>query len=901
MSKETSQSSERERRTLPIEKGFPIERVNEIAAKEGLSGRYYRPIYTMHKWWARRLGCVFRSICLYSLLDDPENIDVSYVEDPDSPQAEGTAQAALTGGESIQRLIDEVSISNPESLWDLYTKDVRINDKKVLDPFMGGGTSLVEASRFGVEADGYDLNPVAWFVTKKELEAAEADLEKLQSEFDRLYEEVSNEILDYYKTPCPNVGGDHEADVMYYFWVKELNCVDCGHSVPLFNDYRVAKGRYENDDKYNVLCPDCNSGFLVDDWREETTCTVTTAEGEECGHTFTPDQGTVIDSQYTCTKCGSQYGITDAISEQNGYDLRLYAIEYYCEECDQGDRKRSEVKGYKRAEGADKDLYREAVEEWESTPQLREYIPDESISEGAITAASEVSGNDVFQHGYDKWSDMFNERQLLCLSKILSNIDEIEEQDIREYFLLCFSETLNYNTMMTYYNPGKNLIANIFNNNSFDPPQRPVENNIWGTKYGTGTFQKMWDMIEDGIEYAQGPYEKYLEEGDKRQTPPFDKPIGENVTATQRDMRLIDAENEYDAIITDPPYYKNIIYSEVSDYFYVWQKILLEDEYDCFTGEKTPRKESIVVNPYLGKNSEDFESELREAFTVLHRAIKKRSEGADQDGVIAFTYHHSDSESWGELLESLCDVGFEITATYPISADISKFISGETVEFDIIIVARPAHEYEPISWNSLRRDIYRTAQKTRQRLEENRELSRGDIGVVEMGRCFHEYSKHHGKVERAGETMTAKEVVDEIYGVIQHGSDIGEIDVFLDLLETPNASYDDLSKLTRGTNATSERMEDMRLYRMDDGFNFGTWDDEKRIVYIQSQVENDEDLTDLDKAQFLRWRWEQGKSISEYLERWEITDDLRELCEGLADATGDETYRNILESRLSDF
>ncbi|PSQ45418.1 hypothetical protein BRD17_01420, partial [Halobacteriales archaeon SW_7_68_16] len=66
----------RERTELPIERGFPIERVNEIAEKEGRAKMYYRPIYTMHKWWARRLGCVFRAISLYTLLDDPEKVSV---------------------------------------------------------------------------------------------------------------------------------------------------------------------------------------------------------------------------------------------------------------------------------------------------------------------------------------------------------------------------------------------------------------------------------------------------------------------------------------------------------------------------------------------------------------------------------------------------------------------------------------------------------------------------------------------------------------------------------------------------------------------------------------------------------------------------------------------------------
>ena len=87
------------------------------------------------------------------------------------------------------------------------------------------------------------------------------------------------------------------------------------------------------------------------------------------------------------------------------------------------------------------------------------------------------------------------------------------------------------------------------------------------------------------------------------------------------------------------------------------------------------------------------------------------------------------------------------------------------------------------------------------------------------------------------------------------------------LLEVTAYSYDDLNKLTRGTDATPERMQDMRLYRMDSGFTLGTWDDEARIAYIRDRVANDEELTDLDRAQLLRYRWERGKSITEYLKQ----------------------------------
>jgi len=912
MSQESPQSgtsgNDGDRTVLPIENGFPIELVNDISEKENYGGarQHYRPIYTMHKWWAPRTGAVFRTICLYSLLDDPESATVR------EPGENAGLSDFSSSTKSINDMIGEVSIETPDALWPLYGKDVNIENKRVLDPFMGGGTSLAEASRFGAEVTGNDLNPVAWFIVKKIFDGADTNIDTLEESFEQVKDKVADEIQSHYSTSCPN--GDHNADVISYFWAKQLDCVTCGATVDLFNDYRVAKGQYDNSGKYSVFCPSCESVKLVDDWRSEQQC--------DCGHSFVPENGTVDGTKYNCRECGQEYGITDAVQEQNGYGSRLYAIEFYCDECDEKSKQRgysrNEYKGYKTPESGDFDRVSEAIREWNNRDDLNQYIPNHSIREGWKTSSTDFAGSapgagDLEPHGITKWSDMFNERQLLCLSKLLKAIDEVDDQNAKEFLLLAFSDTLRLNSMMTIYHHSNNQSVGIFKTNSFDPPMRPLENNLWGARYGSGTFKSFWNMVKKGVKYAQKPTERVLhyppesapskyaptddslDSADVKETDVFMTSLDPDAEILQGDARRIGAEEPFDAVITDPPYYHNIIYSELSDFFYVWQRILLQDEYECFESKHTPRKESIVANPAEGKTESEFEDEIRQAFNRINELLV-------DDGVLVFTYHHSDSESWGEVLEALCDVGFEVTATYPVSADLNKLQKGESVQFDIIIVARPSDERELISWNSLRRNIYRTAQKTRKRLEENRKLSQGDIGVVEMGQCFHEYSKHHGQVQRAGEPMTAKEVVDEIYGIIQHGSNIGEIDVFLDLLETPNPSFDDLNKLCRGTNATTARMEDMNLYRMDSGeFTLGTWDDEKRIAYIQNRIEDDEDLTDLDKAQFLRYRWEHGKSITEYLSEWEITDDLRELCEGLADATKDDTYRNILESRLSDF
>jgi adenine-specific DNA methylase len=883
MSKQEHSEDSKARSELPIERGFPIERVNEIAEKESRAKQHYRPIYTMHKWWARRPGCLFRAITLYSLLDEHTTVDDVEVYEPGENQQLGSNGLDQ---DDLVKAISDVSMDDPEPLWDFYPKDVRIKDKKILDPFMGGGTSLVEASRFGVDSLGVDLNPVAWFVTKKELDAGQTDIEELEAAFEHVKEDVADKILQYYRTPCPN--GDHDADVMYNFWIKELDCVSCGHTVPLFKDYRIAAGRYENDDKYNVLCPGCGAVTLVDDWQEESEC-------DKCQYEFVPKNGNVSrGGYYNCPDCGQKESITNAIADQGKADMRLHAVEYYCGECENKGLDKSDYKGYKKADATDKNLYNKAERDWKTRTDLNQFVPSENIPEGAITAASSISGNDVFQHGLEKWTDLFNDRQLLALSQILKSISNLPEGNPREYLLLAFSETLNYVNMMSIYQPSTNKGINIFKSNSFDPPARPIENNPWGTEFGAGNFQAMWDMVKKGVEYAHSPTERHVIDGETIETEKFAHPIGQNSKVYQDDMRNITSKDEFDAVITDPPYYDNIIYSEVADYFYVWQKILLEDKYPGFDQDKTPRTESIVTNPYLDKTAEDFEHEMGQALAVINRALK-------EDGTLAFTYHHSDEESWGELLESLCENNFEVTATYPINSDLHKFIGGESVAFDIVIIARPTENRTPISWRQLRIDILNKLDKIQESLEENRDLTQGDIGVIEMGACFAEYSKHHGEVRRSGGIMTAKEAVAEIYGIIQEGA-LGEQDIFLDLQRTHNPGHDDLKKLLKKSDASDEELREKRLFRMEgDEFVLGDWHDQKRQAYVQNRVESgDGDPTLLDKAHYLRYRYEEGKSTKEHLERW-ASDDLEELCEGLAEATGDETYLKMIGADTSLF
>jgi Protein of unknown function (DUF1156). len=118
------------RDTLPIERGFPIEQVNDLADREGRAKIHYRPLSTMHKWLARRLGSVFRAISLYSLVDDPSDIELDSTDKGSQSLSDfSDDDADITEDQALAQLIESVSLTEPDALWELYSRDVRVNGK----------------------------------------------------------------------------------------------------------------------------------------------------------------------------------------------------------------------------------------------------------------------------------------------------------------------------------------------------------------------------------------------------------------------------------------------------------------------------------------------------------------------------------------------------------------------------------------------------------------------------------------------------------------------------------------------------------------------------------------------------------------------------------------------------
>ena len=285
-----------------IEKDFPIEKLNEIAKKESVVS-LKKPVYLIHRWWARRLGSVFRMILLTSFTEWDE--------------LEKEAKTRLGIGLSTD-LDEEVNALLREKmediLWERFYSKNDFGGKIVLDPFMGGGATVVEALRLGLKPIGIDINPVAWFVTKKEVEPL--DLDVFEQEFRKLEDGVGEKIKGYYKTHCPicerekkvrKNGGyewtEHEnelVNVMYVFWVNKVRCLNptCKKDIHLFPSFRIATKKNKKEGTiHTVFCPECRHIFKTKKHDVETRC-------PECGFEFNPDEGYVSRGNYSCPHCG---------------------------------------------------------------------------------------------------------------------------------------------------------------------------------------------------------------------------------------------------------------------------------------------------------------------------------------------------------------------------------------------------------------------------------------------------------------------------------------------------------------------------------------------------------------------------------------------------------------------
>jgi len=256
-----------------IEKDFPIGRLSYLAERESWRKEIYRPIYYIHKWWAKRLGSVFRGIILGTCIDEDDDFFSAF-----------------------------------------YSKN-DFNEITVLDPFMGSGVTVGEAVKLGYRVIGRDINPVA--VTIVEAALSDYSANDIDKEFSRIERQIKSKVRSYYLALNENGA---LSDVLYYFNVKYLNCPRCKQEIDLFKSRIFSKNAVpRKDPSARAICPSCGS---INHIRYNDTSVVCNI----CSETYNPQLGNIRGANVTCPYCNLTFKLVDYMKNiDHPLNIKLYA------------------------------------------------------------------------------------------------------------------------------------------------------------------------------------------------------------------------------------------------------------------------------------------------------------------------------------------------------------------------------------------------------------------------------------------------------------------------------------------------------------------------------------------------------------------------------------------------
>jgi putative DNA methylase len=614
-----------------IERHFDVGFVADLALREKQVQQNYRPVIAVHKWFARRPGTLFRSLLL-------------------SEFVEGALKETFYQGHSLGGL-------------------------RVLDPFMGGGTTLLEANRLGCSVVGYDINPMAWWIVRQEM--GELDLEAYRKAAETLRGTLTKEIGHFYRTKCVECGSE-KAQVKYFLWVKWQPCQKCKYPVDLFPNYLLAEDvrhpakvfvcrrcgeLIETADRKNPgPCPKCKAKFTVEFTASRGRC--------KCGH------------------CGLENRYPTPSSGPPGH--RMFAIEYHCEDCKTGHRGRF----FKKPSDDDLSHYEGAASRLASMSPS--FVPNEEIPSGDET-------DRLHRWGYRRYSQMFNARQLLGLEISGGLIASLADRSVADALATNLSDLVRYQNMLCRYDTMALKSLDVFSVHGFPVGLIQCESNLLGvvgkggtTAVGSGGWFNITEKYSKAKAYCLRPFEIRHVGGHKIQVPIEREWIGDRRNgawpAETRQVQLDCADaaeadlkgKKFDAILTDPPYFRNVQYAELMDFCYVWLRNLIRKTHPEFKLITTRNANELTGNFNMGRTLEHFTDGISRTFRKMAKALKP-------GGPLAFTYHHNQIEAYLPMAVAILDSGLVCSASLPCPAEMGASIhingTGSSI-IDTVFVCR---------------------------------------------------------------------------------------------------------------------------------------------------------------------------------------------------------------------
>ena len=626
-----------------IEVALPLEDINRESAREK-SIRHGHPS-TLHLWWARRPLAACRAVLFAQLVDDP-----SAHPDKFPTEAEQEVERKRLH-DIISRLVIWENIHDEELFREAHEEILKStggNPPPILDPFAGGGSIPLEAQRLGLEAHASDLNPVAVLINKALIEippkwaghkpvfpgAAQERLswpgatglaEDIRRYGKWIRDEAEKRIGHLY--PKIQVGG-MDCTVIAWIWARTVTCPNpaCAGTMPLVKSFWL--GRKKGKERFIQPIPD---GKKV--------------RFEISGPGGVPREGTVEGrTGAVCLICNTPVPMSYIRSEgmAGRMSAQLMAI---------------------AAEGARQRYYVAPTAEHERIAEVSRpaNVPDGEIPNNARWFSPPL-------YGMKTYADLFTNRQLTALTSLSDLIIEAQSRAtsdsgsieygnaIATYLALAVSRLSDYASTITTWasNPQMEILRNTFARQALPMTYDFAESNVFGPS--SGTLDILINAIYKTIKLLPGTA-----------IPGF---------VEQRSATDLDIKNGY-LVATDPPYYDNIGYADLSDFFYAWLRIPLSAIYPDLTGTiATPKSAELIADPARHGSKEKASRFFEAGFTkVFSLACKGTPDQYPITVFYAFKQAETDgsgghaSTGWETLLEGMLNSGWSVTATWPVRTE----------------------------------------------------------------------------------------------------------------------------------------------------------------------------------------------------------------------------------------
>ncbi|MDR1392969.1 MAG: DUF1156 domain-containing protein [Bifidobacteriaceae bacterium] len=690
--------SEQRKKKL-IEVGLPLETINAESAREK-SIRHGHPS-TLHLWWARRPLATARAVLFAQLVDDPsarpEEFPTQEAQDAErarlheliealvkwentAPGAQGIALPSQGRTVSGQRLFamaqEEIKKSNGGEL------------PAVLDPFAGGGTIPLEAQRLGLEAHASDLNPVAVLINKALIEIPPKFAGR----------------PPVHPGAEDRVGGWQRAeglaeDVRYYGqWMRDEAYRRIGHLYPKVKgpdgkEHRViawiwARTVRSPNPANPIEVPLVSSWWLGKKKGKEAWVSAEVVDGQVRYQVMYDAAGPVGAADGTVSRTG-------AISIADGTPISL---EYIRQEARAGRMGAHMIAVV--AEGERERLYLSPTADQATTAAVPrpDHVPDQELPEAAL-------GFRVQNYGMTHWADLFTNRQLVAMTTFCDLVPEARQQALRDALDSGSPEGTQLvgggtdaaayaDAVATYLGMAVDRVADLCNAMCSWVPKGEFAAHMFTRQ----AISMIWDYVETNPLAVAG--------GNILGQVDWVARVLERLPAASQGMAYqVDADAQsYPgiAVSTDPPYYDNIGYSDLSDFFYVWLRRSLEDVLPrLFSTMLVPKAAELVANPYRHGDKVGAERFFVDGFNQVFARIRETATW-DVPMTVYYAYKQQDagtdgtaSTGWHTLLDGLVSAGWEITATWPVRSERPgrmRDLKSNALASSIVLACRPRPE-----------------------------------------------------------------------------------------------------------------------------------------------------------------------------------------------------------------